>query len=88
MSWDRFYEAALGVLRLRREDFLKLTPREFLLTHRGHRIREKEEWLKIKTIGYFSLVAVNGSDKIKFNELTVPTDERAKPKVYSTAKRL
>ena len=69
MSWDKFYEVALGVLQLSLDEFFKLRPREFFLAIKGYNHKRRESWEMVRMLSYYSAAPMAGKgfsiDKIR-----------------------
>lgn len=75
----------LGVLGLPLSEFERYTINDYVLAVSGYREKRKEEWEMVRTVSYYSLVAMQGS-KIKPDMVSVPGDPPLRVKDKRKAK--
>jgi len=74
VSWDDVDSVAFGVLRIPYTDLGLMNLRQLTLAVKAHQGVVKDQWEMVRTNAYFSLIAFNGSKKIKYDDVRLPTD--------------
>lgn len=69
-------KVALGVLGVPLLDFLQWTVNDYFLAITGYQIKRKDQWEMVRMQSYYSLVAMQGSKGITYDDIRVPTDEK------------
>jgi hypothetical protein len=68
-------KVALGVLGVPLTDFKTWTVNHYKLAVDGYRVKQNETWAMVKTQAYYSLIAMQGSSKIRWEDIKLPIDE-------------
>jgi len=73
-------KVAIGVLGVSLSDLLTWTIYDYKLACEGYELKQQQEWEKIRTISYYSLVSINGSKGINYKDVHIPTDKQEEKK--------
>jgi hypothetical protein len=74
------WRVASGVIGASLTDFLTWTVKDYQLAVEGYKIKQREEWEKARMISYYSVIAMQGSAKIKYSDIKTPIDEQESAK--------
>jgi len=74
LSWDDVDGLAFGVLRIPYSELNAMNLRQIILAIKSHRNEVSEKWEMVRCQSYFSLVAMNGSKKVKYDQVRLPID--------------
>ena len=72
---DDMCKVALGVLGVPLSDFKTWTVYQYKLAVDGHKAKQNETWAMVKTQAYYSLIAMQGSKNIKWEDIALPIDK-------------
>ena len=80
------FQVGVGILGASLTDFLTWDIDDFVNAFKGHKVKERNEWEKVRISSYYTLVAFNGSDKIDMSLVRMPFDPPATFKEKPKAK--
>jgi hypothetical protein len=70
------WRVASGVIGASLTDFLTWTVKDYQLAVEGYKMRQRDEWERARFVSYYSVVAMQGSKNIKYQDIKTPFDEQ------------
>jgi hypothetical protein len=72
---DSMIGVALGQVGASLQDVLTWDCDDFVNAVKYYRLKQREEWERVRWIGYYSVVGMVGSEKVTIDKIKLPIDE-------------